>query len=431
VLRAAVLAVVAAFALSIVQTTIARSNGAPRRSAAAEAKPVVDPSLPGVEIHMHGDQVHYHVAADAPTGKLTKAERLARKARGLLMKGLRTVDRKHPCRAGYEVETEARKNVCTHGPDPAPDGVDVRQVPTATELAETAAQQAAEGAATALPCYGDGVSGPRVQAVYVHAADVTDRFAEVAGLIPQWAARVDSVFSLSARETAGTRHVRFVTNTDCTLNIAKVELSSAGDDSLDNTINELSAMGFNRSDRKYLVWADAGRYCGIGEVRNDDRGDASNSNNFGPSFARVDASCWGMGNSVEAHELMHNLGGIQMSAPHSSGGWHCIDENDRMCLADSTAGALSYPCPTTHETLFDCGHDDYFSTAPVAGSYLATHWNAANSSFLSAAMPEGCSSSSAATGSEEAKRRKHRKKHRRAHAGDASAPCVPAVAFGG
>jgi hypothetical protein len=386
---------------------------------------------------MHGDQVHYHVADVAPDGELTKAERLSRKVRGLVFKGLRRVDREHSCRSGYEVETTARKNVCTHGPDPAPEGVDVRQKPSTAELRQaTAGPTAADAGAAALPCYGDGSTGPRVQAIYARASDVTDRFAEVSGLIPAWAARVESTFSQSAAETGGTRHVRFVTNADCTLNIANVQLSPSGDDSLDNTITELSAKGFNRSDRKYLVWSDAARYCGIGEILNDDRADVGNTNNYGPSFARVDASCWGKSESVEAHELMHTLGGIQLSAPHTSGGWHCVDENDRMCLPEPTGPAVTFTCPTTHEALFDCGHDDYFSTAPVPGSYLATHWNAANSSFLSAAMPEGCWFTGATTVSSSVdvdprkhRKRKHRRHHRRAAATDVSAPCVPAEAF--
>ena len=36
-----------------------------------------------------------------------------------------------------------------------------------------------------------------------------------------------------------------------------------------------------------------------------------------------------------------------------------------------------------HERLFDCNHDDYFHTDPPAGNYLDTHWNTADSQYLS------------------------------------------------
>ncbi|MDP1805502.1 MAG: fibronectin type III domain-containing protein, partial [Acidimicrobiales bacterium] len=153
-------------------------------------------------------------------------------------------------------------------------------------------------------------------------------------------------------------------------------------------VDELITNGFDRDDRKYMVWVDANVYCGIGEIYTDDRAGQNNYNNLYSLISRVDNGCWGLvGQSVEAHELMHNLGGVQDSAPNATAYGHCTDESDLMCYDDGSGEPMVQKCASTHENTFDCNHDDYFSTAPATGSYLATHWNAANSAWLSAPAP--------------------------------------------
>lgn len=276
--------------------------------------------------------------------------------------------------------------LCTHGPDPAPVGVDVTARRSRTALAAESGTTTAVASAAASVCDGDGQAGPRVQVLLVRAADVVDRWADVAPLVPGWLAGVDSAFRDSAAQTGGDRRVRWVHDAACQPVVERVTVPAAGDDTFSATVAELRGMGFGRTDRKYLLLVDANVYCGIASIRSDDQSAQTNANNTGNSFARVDNGCWGRPDSVEAHEVMHMLGGVQPSAPHATTGWHCTDENDRMCYADSLTTALTYPCAATQERLFDCGHDDYYSTAPVTGSYLATHWNTADSAFLVAAV---------------------------------------------
>ena len=307
-------------------------------------------------------------------------------ARGLVYRDLHKAERGR-CVGGYDVV--GHPGMCTPGPDAAPEGVDVRAPRTGGGKgggkggSTSPSPSPSPTSSPTPPPTGDtgrcGTDGPRVQAVYAVASDVPDSYDALLPSLRQWAGVADDVFANSAVATGGIRRVRYVTDASCVPTILKVVLSPTGDDSFSNTVTELRAAGLDRIDRKYMVWVDSNVYCGIGNVKGDDRPGAENTNNYGPSYGRTDRGCWG--GHTEAHELMHNLGGVQLSAPHSTGAWHCTDEYDRMCYRENSA-VMTYPCAQSHDALFDCGHDDYYSTAPASGSYLATHWNAASSVFL-------------------------------------------------
>jgi hypothetical protein len=275
---------------------------------------------------------------------------------------------------------------CLHGGDTPPAGVSLFHRPTLAELrARTTTRSPSlrlrglaalsESADPGPACTGDGTAGNRIQAIYARAADIPDRYPSLLPSLRHWAAEADQAVWLSAGETGGGRHLRFVTDPSCQLSVAQVTLTPLGDDSFSQLRSELIAQGYDRPDRKYLVWVDAAvGICGLGEVAVDQRPTPDNQNNTGPAYARVDAPCW---RYAELHELFHTLGAVQPDVPHPSATGHCTDEADVMCYDDDASGpvTMTTPCPPEHEVLLDCGHDDYFSTNPPAGSYLASHWN--------------------------------------------------------
>jgi subtilisin-like proprotein convertase family protein len=164
--------------------------------------------------------------------------------------------------------------------------------------------------------------------------------------------------------------------------VLNIVLSNTGDDSFSNTTSQLSALGHNLANRKYMILMDANVLCGIGGMYLDDSAGANNNNNFGPSYGRTDNGCWGA--HTLAHELNHNLGGVQDSAPNSTQAGHCVDEKDVMCYSDSpNFPPMQNVCTDSlYENRLDCNHNDYYHPNPPAGSYLATHWNTANNQFL-------------------------------------------------
>lgn len=318
-------------------------------------------------------------AAEPPVEKFVEHPQ-----RGLYWAGLKSGKGDSLCGKLLEV-TDKAGNVtgCTHGPDPAPVGLDATKSVEPLSIGE----EGTLTTAATIPCDGDGSSGYRIQGLYVRASDRPDRYAQFAGSFQQYAQVADNIFSESAAQTGGVRHVRFVTDTTCQPIINQVVISPTGDDTFGNMVTELKNLGYNRADRKYMVWADATIYCGIGTIYLDDSPGQTNWNNTGPLFGRTDSGCWG--GMAEAHELMHNLGGVQNSAPHASGGMHCIDEYDRMCYDDDGTGpvTMTIACGSSSDDgRFDCNKDDYFNTNPPLGSYLTTHWNTANNRFLIGAI---------------------------------------------
>lgn len=335
--------------------------------------------------------------AVAPTGATaygpTGAPPASDKARGFEYAGLvRATDPR--CRGMFRAQgTE----VCTHGPDPAPVGSDVRwrrstaEITAMTPASVTGTTPGTTVAPTdgsgAVVCDGDGVTGKRIQALYVVASDKTDRFTAVEATLGQAAIRADAQYNGSAKQNGAARHLRFVTAADgaggCTLDLRKVVVAPADDDTFGATVTAVRAQGHNRADRKYMMWIDANVYCGIGSIYTDSQPGPGNANNGSYSqYGRSDNGCW---NYAEAHEAMHNLGGVQPDAPNATPNFHCSDEADEMRYDDDGAGpvVMRQICASTVGTLFDCNDDDYFHAGtPPTGSYLATHWNTANSAFL-------------------------------------------------
>ncbi|MGH8992171.1 MAG: hypothetical protein ACRDZ7_11725 [Acidimicrobiia bacterium] len=305
-----------------------------------------------------------------------------------------------PCGDLEEIPLPSGGVSCTHGPDPLealtahhhPHGADD---PAHSDGDLFPVDPGGAGPHTGPPegihCFGDGQDGLRVQAIYAVASDRPDRYDEVVGAIRRWAAETDSVFASSAAPYGATRHLRFVTDARCRLALDRVVLSPVADDNFRATVAELAAHGYHRADRRYLVWMDSDVLCGIGQLHRDERSTGNLNDGIGAGLvARVDTRCWGLletrGTSVEAHELVHTLGGVNLSAPHATPLGHCTDDGDVMCYEDAPLTRLQAVCPPEGDALLDCNGDDYFHPRPDPDSYLATHWNVADSPFLSSTV---------------------------------------------
>jgi hypothetical protein len=314
--------------------------------------------------------------------------------------------------------------------DDAPEGV-LTHMDTRDELADVnlAATAAAADAPDALPYAWCGderttddtdhaaqpPNAPRFKIVYVHAADRPDRFAAWRDALQ---ANVALMQRFLASQSGGTKGLRIDMGTRCGPQYADlqvVHLSGPRADYVDNfsaIVGEVETrLGSALMPRNVVIVADQlngrGYDYGLGEnvlgAYGDRPGPANVHNRGGFAsvvFSRDGRDAPGPGArgwwpEGMLHEITHNLGGVQWSAPHSTEPvglqdpryGHCWQGADVMCYLEDggAAHAMVNDCPRIGGAIpqvYDCGHDDYFNPAPAAGSYLATHWNVYDNAFL-------------------------------------------------
>lgn len=302
--------------------------------------------------------------------------------------------------------TVARTTLCSHGPDPVDAFGGAARLKQTSAVQEQGVAAAAASELTAL-CSAGGVSGKRIEVIYGVPQDRTNRYNAMVAPLRDMMRQVNN--NLEAADAATSQTYRFLCTNGVDVTVRNVTLLPVGSDasftfddyvaSLQNQIEfGLGPVDFIANERLYIAYIDQVQdsypFGGQGELSIDDQPSAAaNANN--DSRPRYSMSAY-LNMPVIAHEIGHNIGAVQDSAPHSSKGGHCYDEADLMCYDDgglyfALGGTLTFTCPGP-DTAIDCHDEDYYYPGtPPASNYLATHWNTANSGFLtpvvSAATP--------------------------------------------
>jgi hypothetical protein len=257
----------------------------------------------------------------------------------------------------------------------------------------------------------DQDSGPRLpyyKVIYAYASDVGDRFAHFAPVIERYTKAAGAKVAMYSDKT-----VRFDRRTSCGPSYLDIRTLALPDNAyyygggiatrIPDALRTLLPQ--DGPQRNYLVFVDlgdSGDYYALGQPYDDDSPTAANLSDthttpalayivggggptFWPTAAPRAASQFA---DTILQEILHNLGAVQKSAPHSSGDWHCWQGWDVMCYQSRpNLPAVQYDCPWQDSFAdagapLDCGGDDYFNPRPAPGSYLDTHWNTYNSVYL-------------------------------------------------
>jgi hypothetical protein len=259
---------------------------------------------------------------------------------------------------------------------------------------------------------------PQIKVVYAYPIGAPNRFSALANWMQ---GDIADIANRVAAASGNTKTLRFDVGTNCADPLAYVDIATL---QLSHTAAQLQAMDYftrftaihddviahaaqlnaTGGIRHYAVFADdalppTGGTSGVGQRPNQGgevpdpanpaNGDGLVATIFGlasdPSFIPPPQAPAAGGNRSDylLHEIMHTLGAVQPDAPHATAGGHCWDDQDVMCYNDGSAGSqlLRAVCASAVE-LIDCNADDYFAPSPAPGSYLATHWDAYNSTLL-------------------------------------------------
>ncbi len=258
---------------------------------------------------------------------------------------------------------------------------------------------------------------PQFKLVYAYPSDRANRFAQWKDALQ---ANVSLIGQFVAQQSGGRKAPRWDMGTRCGPQYADITVvrlprtRAVYAENFGEVANDVTAALGTSGMRTPVVLADhlsnRGQYSlfGQGTIATGPEGwrpDAGNAGNHEPGFTTI----WASGAYVPPadssagywpegflHEMSHNMGAVQWSAPHTSSSHprssaysHCWDGYDVMCYADGPSMGHAYE--TSHcaqsvgaaiPRLLDCGRDDYFHPAPAAGSYLDTHWNMHDSVFL-------------------------------------------------
>lgn len=269
-------------------------------------------------------------------------------------------------------------------------------------------------------CIGEkGVSGARVQLLYVSKSN-EKKFNQDSSKIANIAAGVDSILMVSAKKQGAEFLTRWEYDSRCAIKVTNVTLDKKSfyeamekkskKDPL-KMISILKSKGFNKSNRKYMVFVKSKGFkntCGFDFMpRQDSRPGAENKNNK-TSYQIINSNCWLNGNRDQNVQnagimLVHALGGPQSGSPHALSiigklfgqsaknrkfVYNVKDKDDLLTYwgnlnvgVEANTACVTSPWNISFIKL-DCGNDDYFSAIKPTSGYLKDHWNIANNRFI-------------------------------------------------